>query len=257
MITQTQDGQIVLGKTGEQYVEHYTFYAVFNTPEEYVLEADGKVLGSLPIDKPLMVGQTIIFGGKRWQVRHINDERKRILLTSSPSGSPPSFGGEGMSIHRIIREEMFRVYTQSEFPGYLDSEAKNLLQEAFDTFKELSINKHSIIQLGNTTHLLTWLGDTEINTLVHLLRQSGLDADSYGGVIDVERRSKEDVLSALQSIISNPPPSAESLVSEVPDILTLIEKHDALVPESLRQQDYAKRMFDIPSTLLWVTKLLH
>lgn len=257
MITQTQDGQIVLGKTGEQYVEHYTFYAAFNTPEEYVLEADGKVLGSLPIDKPLMIGQTIIFGGKRWQVRHINDERKRILLTSSPSGSPPSFGGEGMSIHRIIREEMFRVYTQSEFPGYLDSEAKSLLQEAFDTFKELSINKHSIIQLGNTTHLLTWLGDTEINTLVHLLRQSGLDADSYGGVIDVERRSKEDVLSAFQSIISNPPPSAESLVSEVPDILTLIEKHDALVPESLRQQDYAKRMFDIPSTLLWIKKLLH
>jgi ATP-dependent Lhr-like helicase len=206
MITQTQDGQIVLGKTGEQYVEHYTFYAAFNTPEEYVLEADGKVLGSLPVDKPLMVGQTIIFGGKRWQVRHINDERKRILLTSSPSGSPPSFGGEGMSIHRIIREEMFRVYTQSEFPGYLDSEAKSLLQEAFDTFKELSINKHPIIQLGNTTHLLTWLGDTEINTLVHLLRQSGLDADSYGGVIDVERRSKEDVLSAFQSIISNPPP---------------------------------------------------
>lgn len=257
MITQTEDGQIVLGKTGEQYVEHYTFYAAFNTPEEYILEADGKVLGSLPIDKPLMVGQTIVFGGKRWQVRHITDERKRILLAASPSGSPPSFGGEGMNIHRIIREEMFRVYSNAEVPVYLDREAKVLLEEAFNTFKDLALNEHFIIETGNTTHLLTWLGDTEINTLVYLLRQSELDADSYGGVIDVQRQSKDHVLSVLHAISSNPPSSAEALVAEVPAILTLIEKHDALVPEPLRQKDYAKRMFDIPGSMVWVKTAIH
>ncbi len=257
LITQTNDGQIVLGKSGERYVEHYTFYAAFNTPEEYVLETKGKILGSLPIDKPLMQGQTIVFGGQRWQVQHVSDEKKRIELIPSRSGTPPSFGGEGLSINKMIREEMFRVYSHAEIPNYLDKTAKALCLEAFDTFHALNLGTQSIVQSGNTTHLIPWLGDKEINALVNLLRQKGLVADAFGGVIDVEHQEKEQVTAILKSIVINPPSSAEVLASNIPEILTVIDKHDVFVPGTLRYSEYAKRMFELNNALNWISRELH
>jgi len=42
LITQTKDGQLVLGSKGERIVEHYSFYTAFQTPEEYRLESNGR-----------------------------------------------------------------------------------------------------------------------------------------------------------------------------------------------------------------------
>ena len=49
LIEQSDDGMLLLGRVGEKLVEHYSFYAVFQTPEEYRLISGGKELGTLPI----------------------------------------------------------------------------------------------------------------------------------------------------------------------------------------------------------------
>jgi len=102
LITQTSDGQIVLGVKGERYVEHYTFYTAFRTPEEYRLEHNGKIIGAIPIDKPLLPDQLVIFAGKRWQVRQVDAEKKRILLNpAAKGGEPPKFDGSGQLLHDV------------------------------------------------------------------------------------------------------------------------------------------------------------
>ena len=116
LITQTRDGQLILGHTGEKIVEHYTFYTAFNTPEEYRLECDGRILGTIPINKPMTIGQLVIFAGKRWEVLYVNAEKKLITLKRATGGRPPKFGGDGQMVHSIVRQEMFRVYQQRAFP---------------------------------------------------------------------------------------------------------------------------------------------
>ena len=49
LIEQAPDGALLLGRQGERLVEHYSFYAVFRTPEEYRIIADRKPLGTLPV----------------------------------------------------------------------------------------------------------------------------------------------------------------------------------------------------------------
>ena len=45
LIEQAPDGNLLLGTVGEKLVEHYSFYAVFQTPEEFRVVANGRLLG--------------------------------------------------------------------------------------------------------------------------------------------------------------------------------------------------------------------
>lgn len=44
LITQMEDGSLVIGLVGERLVDHYSFYAAFSTPEEYRLVTRGRVV---------------------------------------------------------------------------------------------------------------------------------------------------------------------------------------------------------------------
>jgi ATP-dependent Lhr-like helicase len=251
LLSQTSDGQIIVGRKGERIVGHYSFYSAFNTPEEYRLECDGRVIGTLPIDKPLIAGQLVVFAGKRWQVKAINPEKKVITLKRASGGNPPIFGGGGQSVHDIVRQEMLRVYQNREMPLYLNQEAKELLEEAFECFGSLRLCDRQILQLGSTVHLLPWMGDRITNTITMILRMHGLSADCFAGIIDLTTTTAEDLKISVTELLQKPKPNATALAAELPD--TLVEKHDYFVNAELRQLGYGTRFFDIEGAWNWLT----
>ena len=105
LIEQAPDGALLLGRQGERLVEHYSFYAVFQTPEEYRIIADGKPLGTLPVIMILAPGMTIIFSGRRWRIIDIHDKDKVIEVTADRIGRSPPFGGDGGLIHDRVVEK--------------------------------------------------------------------------------------------------------------------------------------------------------
>lgn len=253
LITQTQDGQLILGHRGEKLVEHYTFYTAFNTPEEYRLECDGRVLGTVPIDKPLVIGQLVIFAGKRWEVLHVNAEKKLITLKRATGGRPPKFGGNGQMVHDIVRQEMLRVYQRREAPIYLDKPAKLIFDEGIECFHTLGLDKIEVLQMGNTVHILPWLGDRIINSITVLLRREGLAADCFGGVIDIRNSSIESFHQAVATILRGVKPIPAELANDVSD--TIIEKHDPVLPKEMRDLGYGARFFDVDGAWKWMGKL--
>ncbi|MCB3391719.1 helicase-related protein, partial [Klebsiella quasipneumoniae] len=78
LLTQLASGEMVVGAEGEKLTNHYTFYAVFNTPEEFRIVTGNRTLGTVPVDSPLLPDQHIIFGGRRWKVTEIETEKKVI-----------------------------------------------------------------------------------------------------------------------------------------------------------------------------------
>lgn len=253
LITQTQDGQIVLGHRGEKVVEHYTFYTAFNTPEEYRLECDGRVLGTVPIDKPLVIGQLIIFAGKRWEVQHVNAEKKLVTLKQATGGKPPKFGGDGQMVHDIVRHEMLRVYQQRTTPVYLDKAAESLFGEGIESFYTLGLDKNKVLQIGNTVHILPWIGDRIVSTITVLLRREGLAADCFGGVIEIGNSSVDSFHQAVDTILQGAKPLSSELASSVPD--TIIEKHDPFLTTELRDLGYGTRFFDVDGAWRWLSEL--
>lgn len=253
LITQTHDGQLILGHRGEKIVEHYTFYTAFNTPEEYRLEFDGRVLGTIPIDKPLVLGQLVIFAGKRWEVLHINAEKKLITLKRATSGRPPKFGGDGQMVHDIVRQEMLRVYQQRVIPIYLDKPAKSILEEGIECFHTLGLDKVQALQTGSNVHILPWLGDRITNTITVLLRGEGLAADCFGGIIDIRNSSIELFHQAVQTILQKTKPMPTDLANGIPD--TIVEKYDPVLPKEIRDLGYGARFFDVAGAWEWMGKL--
>ncbi len=250
LITQMRDGQLVLGARGEKLVENYNFYTAFNTPEEYRLEYAAQVIGTVPIEKPLIVGQLIIFAGKRWEVVDINSDKKVIALKKAAGGRPPNFGGDGQSVHDIVRQEMHRVYIDKDMPIYLDKTAAEMLSEGMDCFYSLGLESTSLIQTGSTVHVFPWCGDQIITTITVLLRRAGLIADCFGGVIDIRNCTIDTFYRSVRAILHDEYPTSEEIASHIPD--TIVDKHDLFVPRELRDLAYGKKYFDVDGAIDWM-----
>ncbi|BBO77786.1 ATP-dependent helicase [Desulfosarcina widdelii] len=243
LITQASDGQLILGAKGERLVGHYSFYTAFKTPEEYRLEYHGKILGSVPIDKPLVESQQIVFAGKRWEVKSIDHEGKLIILKKAKGGSPPTFSGDGLFVHDIVRQEMRRVYHNRSIPIYLDEEAKSIVYEGFEYYHALNLDDIQVFQSGKTVFIAPWLGDQITNTITILLKLNGLLASCFGGFIEITNSTTDEVHDVIRNIIESPKLTATEIANYIPD--TILEKHDYFLPKAIRDIGYGARSFNI------------
>lgn len=253
LLTQTHDGLLVLGVRGERMVENFTFYSAFNTPEEYRLEHEGRALGAIPVTMPLTVGQLILFAGRRWEVLQVAEEQKRISLKPAKGGRPPRFDGQGQVLHDVIRQEMRALYQSEYQPVFCNQEALSLFEEGRRCYRELELDAASIVQLGSTIHIFPWLGDKIVNTITVVLRNSGLKADSFGGVIDIRNADINAFNTSVQSALASPPPTAWQLAESIPNTFT--EKHDALIPKELRDLNYGAKFFDVDGAWRWFSTI--
>lgn len=258
LITQLSSGELILGVLGERIVGHYSFYAVFKTPEEYRVLIGNKSLGTLPIDSLVMEGQHIIFSGRRWKVVDVDSDKKVIRVEKTKGGKPPKFGGEGMSIHNKVRQEMFKILCEGDYRisvgnhkvDFIDGKAKELFDEAVDYFNHTNLKQISIIQHGNSTCIFTWMGDKVINTLVALLTQKGFEAGAYAGVIEVEKSNVNSIEVCLTELSQQGYSSNTELAELV--IEKKIEKYDEFLPDELLNVGYGRRAFDIEEALNWI-----
>ncbi|OZB17250.1 MAG: ATP-dependent helicase [Hyphomonas sp. 34-62-18] len=191
LIEQHSDGLLHLGRMGERLVEHYSFYAVFQTPEEYRLICAGKELGTLPMLNVLAPKMMIIFSGRRWIVEDVDDRDKVIVVSPGKGGVPPKFGGDPGDIHDRVIERMFEVLEGEHLPAYLDTAARDLLLEARDQYVQFGFSDTSIIMLSDlTAAIATRAGTVKTTTLALALRAEGYEVETHDGFLTVTSKDR-------------------------------------------------------------------
>ncbi|WP_068092914.1 DEAD/DEAH box helicase [Novosphingobium rosa] len=202
LIEQASDGLLLLGPMGESLTSHYSFYAVFQTPEEYRLIAEGRELGTLPIDNMVAPGMMIIFSGRRWLVQEVDDQGKVIIVTHAKAGAPPIFGGDAGMIHDVVIERMFDLLNRDDVPSYLDPTARELLAEARSDFSRMQFPSSRIAEIGEGAWIVaTHCGTVKTTTLAFALRSRGFTVQTFDGFLEVMTgRSSCDLVAALGSI---------------------------------------------------------
>ncbi|MCU7836064.1 MAG: DEAD/DEAH box helicase [gamma proteobacterium symbiont of Taylorina sp.] len=261
LISQLSSGELVLADKGEKLVDHYTFYAVFKTPEEFRIVFDGKTLGTLPVDSMVIPEQHIVFGGRRWKIKEIDVDKKVVYVISAKAGKPPKFGGHGMSVHDRVRQEMLRIYLEGDYRisvgntklEFMDATAKNLFYEGLSFFRELKLEKKHIISHSKHVYIIPWMGDKVVNTLTILLIKSGYKASCYAGVIEIDNANYSEISEFIQSISEKDIPSNAELAEFIEN--KQIEKYDYLLPDNLLNEGYGAKAFDIVGTIDWLTKV--
>lgn len=220
LIEQTGSGLLLLGPTGEKLVEHYSFYAVFQTPEEFRLVAEGRDLGTLPIDNVLAPGMLLIFSGRRWVVQEIHDREKVIVVKPAKAGVPPVFGGDAGDIHDKVIDRMFAVLEGNASPAYMDNVSLTMLEEARAQYQLLGFRIENIHSLGEQTSIIaTRVGTVKTSTLALALRSKGFLVEQHDGFLLVESADETpDFQAVLAQIRSGEPidlfAGAGNLISE-------------------------------------------
>jgi ATP-dependent Lhr-like helicase len=220
LIEQAGSGLLLLGPAGEKLVEHYSFYAVFQTPEEFRLVAEGRDLGTLPIDNVLAPGMLLIFSGRRWVVQEIHDHEKVIVVKPAKAGVPPVFGGDAGNIHDKVIDRMFTVLEGDSSPAYMDSVSLTMLEEARAEYQLLGFRTENIHSLGEHTSIIaTRVGTVKTSTLALALRSQGFSVEQHDGFLLVEAGDETpDLRSVLANFRSGEPvdlfAGAGNLISE-------------------------------------------
>src|SRR5439155_22684565 len=155
------------------------------TSPSYRLVADGRSRGSLPVERPILPGTLLIFGGRRWRVLGVDIAQRVIELTSSGDGQPPTFPGSGGEVADKVRRTMRALYQSTEVPRYLDGTARTLLKERREAFHRFGPASQSIFGWGNETLPFPWRGDRIMNTLLVTLASQGLHVGQDGVCLTV------------------------------------------------------------------------
>ena len=242
LIEQAPDGVLLLGRQGERLVEHYSFFAVFQTLKEYRITAAGKLLGTLPVIMILTPGMTIIFSGRRWRVIAIHDSDRVIEVAADKVGRPPTFGGDGGIIHDKIVQKMKEVLSEESIPIYLDKSAARILEDARSEFRRLEIVRRPICRVGEHSCLIsTWVGTVKTSTLALALRAMGYTVEVHDGFLDVNEERAQPVEIALEKIARSVPVSADNLLSGKENFVS--EKfHSYLSPDLLLEDSTSSKI---------------
>ena len=242
LIEQAPDGTLMLGETGERLVEHYNFYSVFETPEEFRVISGNRQLGMLPIDSPLAPEMMIVFAGRRWVVLAVHTAEKVLEVAPAPGGVPPMFaGGEAGEVHDRLASEILEVYRGTDLPPFLDANGKALLKEGREAWRRMGLDQSRILAHGNDILLFPWAGSRRRNSLFLALRSLGLEASVWDLALEVTA-DRSTVETALVHLASHPPPNPMDLARAVET--KQVDKYDQYLDEELLCRTWAAARID-------------
>lgn len=243
LIVQESGGEILLGPVGERLVNHYSFYSAFQTPEEYRLTSNGKVLGSLPVSQSLIPGLQLVFGGRRWVVLSVDEEHKTIDLAPARGGRLPGFLGQSAApVHDRVRQEMLAIYRSGDLPPFLDATARDLLAEGRENFRRYGLGEKALLEWGGDTLLFCWRGDRVLDTIVVWGQSRDLKVNREGLALIFEEVPARELRAILASLAAPGPPDALELAATVRNRQT--EKFHPFLSDDLLAADYAAGRLD-------------
>lgn len=252
LIAQDKTGLLLHGGLGERMVNHYDFYAAFVSEDEFTVQHQGRTLGSIPVNRPMVPDQRIIFAGRRWKVVEVELKSKRITVKPDVGGAPPTFDSSGSLTHDRIRQEMKTVLGSSEKLTFIDEAATVLLAEAMKFYAEINLAEEPIIEWGDSVLLFTWRGDRTNDALALMLSSRGHRAWNEGLAVHVPKCSRDEVRILLKDI-KDDRPDLESL--QLHPRAVIREKWDWALPPELLVRSYASHYLDLSGAIAVVHEL--
>ncbi len=243
LVEQMGDGSLILGLAGQKIVEHYTFFAAFNAPEELRVVHGAEEIGAIAM--PPAPGEHLILAGRRWRVESIDADRREVLVSPARGRRPPTFSPSRAAVHAAVHAKMSVLLRGEAKPTYLDSVALEILASARVEAARHNGFRPPAQAFDVGVRLFVFGGSRVQQTLSLVLSRAGLDTADQDVGFDVDADVSR-VTAALRAFASKPD---LLLLAEHADRVLLRrelgrEKFDPFVAPEVWRRAYAREELD-------------
>ena len=243
LLEQAADGTLLPGTAGERLLESRDIFAVFVSPEEYkVIAEGGRAIGQVPSENPFTPGEMLMLAGRRWRIVEVDAARRELSVRPARGGNPPLFGGDMRPPSDGVVQEMRRMWEDLTIPAYLDATAKQHLVEARTMYDRLGLRGASVARHDGQLLLFPWIGERRQQALVLALVQAELEPVPLGVAVGVSADKESALVATLSGLASGPPPKAMALAALVEN--KEIEKFDSFLGDELLTLAWARDRID-------------
>lgn len=246
LIVQSHDGDLVIGLVGEKITSSYEFFAVFLTPQNYELVADGRRLGELSPIFLVLNDMTIIFAGRSWRVTEVDSDKKIIYVVPAPGGKVPIYESMGWLIDDKILEKEKELFLGLEVPKYLDPVAIEFLQQGREAFKKASLDKSMLAWDDGYWLMFPWKGTRVAITIQLMFSKLEIKCERIGEHLYLKSKEfpkKSNVIKALERILITPEMTPEKLSGAVKE--KKFEKYHWVLNEGLLTDEFSLRFIEV------------
>ncbi|MGS2776398.1 DEAD/DEAH box helicase [Robertmurraya sp. GLU-23] len=195
--------EVIVGLEGERILRSRDFYAVFITPEEYLVLEGVRKIGTL--DKSTFLGSegdNIILSGKLWTIKQIDSQKNKIYVSKAVNGKPPRYSSSGLKLHKKIGEKIIQILCDDYQFNYINKEALDSLNDERRFYHDNNIQSiDRVIREEDDSFLLeSFTGTVIAQTLVWMLRSLGFVAKIEDGLnrLRIEGPFSIDVLNFIK-----------------------------------------------------------
>lgn len=239
LLEQMEAGLLVLGVAGQKLVDHYTFFAAFNAPEELRVVHGSEEIGR--VGMPPAPGEHLILAGRRWCVEGVDVERREVLVFPARGRKMPWFVPTFGKVHPAIHAKMKELLLGAKEPSYLDATALEILADARRETSRIERFDPPAMTTDGKLSLFVFGGAMVQQTLHLIFSRAGLQFGDRGVGFEVEA-DRHSVAAALRAFAQKPDlaPLAEH-ADRVLNMRTLgSEKFDAFVAPDVWQKAFAR-----------------
>ena len=255
LLEQARDGTLLPGPAGERLLESRDIFAVFMSPEEYkVIAEGGRAIGQVPGENPFTPGEMLMLAGRRWRIVEVDAERRELSVRPARGGNPPVFGGDLRPPWDGVVEEMRRVWEDLSFPAYLDATAKQLIVEARTTYDRMGLRGASVARHEGQLLLFPWVGERRQQALILALARDELEPAQLGVAVTVSADKEAALVRTLTRLAGGTPPDALELAALVEN--KEIEKFDAFLGDELLNLAWARDRIDVVGLPIIASQML-
>ncbi len=242
VISQLNNGQIIIGNEGEKLISQLDFYTAFITSDNFCVinSYDSSTIGEVSILP--QVGELIILAGRSWIVNTIDRKRSYIYVSLAQGKGNIYFDVNGAEIDGIITRKMKEIYTNNLFFPYLDNKTNchYELECARKFFINNNMDKSPFIRYGDDTILMTWVGVT-INRTIALIYEYMFGKRVGYNELMLIGITQEDI----NKILFHNKPKLKQLASLVNRNNKIKQKYDYLLSDELLNMEYGRAYLNL------------
>ncbi len=192
MLEKLGNGELILGLTGEKFVNKRDFYSVFQSEESYRVIHAGTTIGEVPLSTQIEEGENILLSARMWRIEFIDHAARRIEVVPTNEGRKPLFSGSASNIHERLREKMFQILCTQTYFDFLDGASQQAIAELradFLPFGVQDFKTERVVRWGEKKAQFYSFSSSRINRTLQLVFNAAgakTTLDDYSSCLTVE-----------------------------------------------------------------------